>query len=78
VKPTSRRLLVAIVAWPAGLIAAVLLLFVPTPGDAACPPGEACALHLIPTWKVLLWLCLACAPGVLATARWWKARHSSI
>ena len=75
-KPQTRRLLIAIAAWPAGILGAIVLgivwsLITATPCD-----GASCAQELKPasSTSVLLWLALAFGPGVFATREWWKHR----
>lgn len=75
-KPQLRRLLVAIIAWPAGILAALLVLIIPAFFDSPCPPGPVCVQALEPTsWtRTILWLAIAFGPGVVATWTWWKGR----
>ena len=72
-----RRLLIAIAAWPAGLIVAILVLFVPALFDSSCgsEPG-ICMTQLERTSSIrfAIWLAIAFGPGILATRAWWKHR----
>jgi hypothetical protein len=71
-----RRLMLAIVAWPAGMLAALVLLFLPTLVANDCPPDVVCArsLESPSTTSIVLWLAVAFGPGILATRAWWKGR----
>ena len=71
--PSTRRLLVAIVAWPAGLVAAIAVLIVQGI-RSDCVGGEACALEPTSWINIVLWLAIALGPGVLATRNWWTHR----
>lgn len=73
--PNVRRLLIAIIAWPAGMGAAIaVLVFRAFTSD--CPRGQACALEPTSWTSILLWLALALGPGIVATRHWWKNRRS--
>jgi hypothetical protein len=82
VKPTSRRLFIAIVAWLAGFVAAVLVLLLPMPEDAVCPPGEACALQLVPRGRSsrgsVLRLGRACSRRVFGGRRGARRSHNEL
>jgi hypothetical protein len=75
VNPNLRRFLVALVAWPLGLAAALALAF--GGARATCPAGEPCPLNTVPEWRVALWLALALGPGLLATWAWWRGWRTS-
>ena len=66
------RLLIAIVAWPAGILAAIVLLFVT--GESCS--GE-CQLEAVSSTRLVLWLAVAFGPGILATRAWWKGRRDA-
>jgi hypothetical protein len=68
-----RRLLLAIVAWPAGFLAAILALILKSV-FSGCRGGEACALEDVSWGKLLLWLTIALGPGIAATYHWWTNR----
>jgi hypothetical protein len=70
--PSTRRLLRAIIAWPAGMATALVLVVVTAPG---CPAGEACALKPVPAWRIAVLLTVALGPGLYATLSWWRGRH---
>lgn len=72
-----RRLLIAIAAWPLGIVAALVLLFIPLPWDTPCPPNQPCELREAPLWRTVAWLCIAFGPGVLATRAWWQGRSDA-
>ena len=77
VRAQVRRLLIAIAAWPAGLIVAALVVFVPAFFDSSCEPGTgACMKQLEPvsSTRFAIWLAIAFGPGILATRAWWKNR----
>lgn len=76
-KPQTRRLLIAIAAWPAGILGTLALTIVWSLLTATpCAAGSTCAQELKPasSTSVLLWLALAFGPGILATRDWWKHR----
>jgi hypothetical protein len=74
--PQTKRLLLAIVAWPAGIIGTVVLTFawslLTTP---SCGEGP-CAQELKPMSLTTMGLFLAMAfgPGIYATREWWRHR----
>ena len=88
-KLNVRRLLIAILAWPAGIVAALLLLFtssffsssectVHTKAAAELAPMESaeCSVELqsgSPT-NTILWIALGFGPGIVATRAWWRGR----
>ena len=91
-QPNIRRLLIAILAWPAGIVAAVLVLFMSaffspsdctfhTKGAAEPAPVEVadCSVELKPGSSIntILWLALAFGPGIVATRVWWKGRRGA-
>jgi uncharacterized membrane protein YphA (DoxX/SURF4 family) len=61
-----------LVAWPLGIILAVVWLFIPWPWASKCPSGQACALEPSSWSSTIIWLCFAFGPGVWATRRWWR------
>ena len=88
-KPNVRRLLIAVLAWPAGIVAALVVLFTSaffSPSEctvatkAAAEAGSVefadCSVELEPgsSTNTVLWLALAFGPGVVATRAWWKGR----
>lgn len=80
IHPQTRRLLIAIIAWPAGILGAIILTMVWALLTAeTCPPGEMCSQELKPasSTAVLLWLALAFGPGIYATWEWWRHRRRS-
>ena len=73
---STRRLLLAIVAWPAGIIATLVWSLI-SAEPAACEPGVATctvALKVVPLSEVLESFALAIAPGLFATIYWWRNR----
>jgi hypothetical protein len=72
--PSTRRLVRAVVAWPAGIVAALVLVVVTAPG---CPAGAACALEPVPAWRIVVLLTIALGPGLYATMSWWRGRRSA-
>ena len=74
--PSTRRLLVAIVAWPAGVVAAIAVLIVQGI-RSDCVGGEPCALEPTSWIRIVLWLAIAFGPGVVATRNWWTKRGSA-
>ena len=76
-KGQLKRLLIAIAAWPAGMLAALLLLIVPALfGGSTCSAEGACAVELesASSTRFVLWLAVAFGPGIVATRAWWKGR----
>jgi hypothetical protein len=67
-----RRLLIAVLAWPAGFLAAIGLLVIK--GLASACRGGPCALEDISLLKMLFWIALALGPGIVATHHWWTNR----
>jgi hypothetical protein len=70
---SHRRLLIAILAWPAGILFTVgwtLLGADPAP----CAPGEVCALALeaVSVNDLVEFLTFALGPGIVATWYWWR------
>jgi len=74
-----RRLVVAVLAWPAGVLAAVILaVALPLLGSAGPPCVDGpCALQPAPMWENVLLLLAALGPGLVATAVWWSRRGAS-
>jgi hypothetical protein len=78
IRPQTRRLLLAIIAWPAGIFGTIVLTIVWSLLTAdQCPDGQMCSKELKPatSTSVLLWLALAFGPGIYATREWWKNRR---
>jgi hypothetical protein len=76
-QPQTRRLLIAIAAWPAGILGAIAFVIVRALMTATpCEGGGPCVQELKPasSTSVLLWLALAFGPGIFATREWWKHR----
>ena len=71
-----RRLLLAIIAWPAGFLAAILAMILKSVFFSGCRGGEACALEDVSWFKVLFWFAIAIGPGILATYHWWTNRRT--
>ena len=71
-----KRLVLAVVAWPAGLIAA-LIREVATSHSGACRAGESClaAARMISANELAEFLVLALGPGIVATLYWWRGRR---
>jgi hypothetical protein len=68
-----RRLLIAVIAWPAGFLAAIgVLVYKGFTSD--CPDGGPCALEPTSWTNVILWLAIALGPGIIATHHWWTGR----
>jgi hypothetical protein len=68
-----RLLLIAIIAWPAGFLAAIgVLVFKGV--TSGCRGGGPCALEQTSWMNVLLWLAIAVGPGIVATHHWWTHR----
>ena len=76
-KPQTRRLLIAIAAWPAGIIGAIVFAIVWSLVKATPCEGGMCAQELKPasSTSVLLWLAMAFGPGIYATREWWTHRN---
>ena len=76
-RPQTRRLFIAIGAWPAGILAAIVAAVVFSLATAEpCPPGPECVQGLEQAswaWNAL-WLAMAVLPGTLATRAWWNGR----
>lgn len=64
------RGVVALLAWPGGILLAVVVSVALAPSCHAA----ACQLEPVPSWQTLLELALGLGPGVVATARWWYSR----
>jgi hypothetical protein len=62
----------AIVAWPAGIVVALVLFVMTAP---SCPAGEACTLEPVPAWRIVALLTVALGPGLHATLSWWRGRR---
>jgi hypothetical protein len=75
-RPSLRRLIIAILAWPGGIVAAIVWEIMQTP-HADCPPGPACAVALspVPLDRIVLAFVIALGPGIVATSSWWRRRH---
>lgn len=74
---SRRRMLIAILAWPAGILFTVgwtLLGADPTP----CPPGDVCAqaLEAVSVNDLVEFLTFALGPGMVATWYWWRHGRS--
>jgi hypothetical protein len=77
------RGLLAIVAWPAGIVAAFVWLFVFASPGSECTETTteggsvrtcASALEPMPSGSLVWFVAIAFGPGVLATRAWWKGR----
>ena len=65
------RGIVAILAWPVGIVLAIVCTVTLTPHCRASP----CELQLVPTWVVVSQLVLAFAPGIVAVVWWRRGRR---
>ena len=63
---------IALLAWPIGIVLAVVCSVALGPHCAQSP----CALEPVSLGETLLELALAFGPGVVATAQWWRGRRS--
>ena len=66
------RGILAILAWPLGVIPAFLFMVLASP---SCPGGQMCALQPMPRWQEVVFVLLLLAPGALATRWWWRGRR---
>jgi hypothetical protein len=84
VQTQQRRLMLPILAWPAGMVLAGLCLVALAflDAQATCPPTadaglSTCGREPGPWWhSVLLLICLL-GPGLYATWHWWRGRRST-
>jgi hypothetical protein len=65
------RGVVAVLAWPAGIILAIVCAIALAPHCGESP----CALAPVPTWALVLQLALAFGPGIVATLWWRRGRR---
>ena len=70
-----RRLLIAVIAWPAGFLAAIIVLVV-RGLTSECRGGGPCALEPVSWFNMVLWLAIAFGPGIIATHHWWTNRRT--
>jgi hypothetical protein len=66
------RALLAVLAWPLGIVPAVAFTIIMSPH---CSGGQACALEPVPRWQEAVTVALLVAPGLLATIWWWRGRR---
>lgn len=73
--PSGRRLLLAIVAWPAGIIFTVAWTILGAE-STPCAPGEACMMteQVLSLNDIVEFLTFALGPGIVATWHWWRNR----
>lgn len=86
-KAQIQRALIAVAAWPLGLVLALLWFLVSSdPSDCVTTQsggGEyvvataTCTLAPMPWWQFALLLALAFGPGIMATRAYWKGRRSA-
>jgi hypothetical protein len=67
------RGMIALVAWPVGVLLALAFSIAMAPGCTANP----CALAPEPAWEFLIEVLLAIGPGVAATWWWWRTRRNT-
>ena len=70
--PRPMRGLLAILAWPLGIVPAFAFMILASPHG---PSGQACALEPMARWQELVMLALLVTPGVLVTTWWWRGRR---
>jgi hypothetical protein len=73
---STRRLLLAVLAWPAGFVAAVVWMLASAPPNPCDPGASTCAMTATAASanQILEFLALAGAPGLFATIHWWRHR----
>ena len=73
--PSTRRFLLALIAWPAGIVGTVLYVLLGAT-STPCDPNGPCSVSLdvASTNEIIQFLTFAFGPGIIATWYWWKNR----